>query len=93
MPSASEHRAKYDHNRRFLNTGLAATEPEWAAVVAFYAAVHLIERLAAAEPRGRFTTAPTPSAKITSAATASIGSSCPPISTCKSPPKSAATER
>jgi hypothetical protein len=29
---------------------LAATNPEWAAVVAFYAAVHLIERLAAAEP-------------------------------------------
>jgi hypothetical protein len=52
MPSSAEHRTKYDLNRAFLNTGLAATNPEWAAVVAFYAAVHLIERLAAAEPRG-----------------------------------------
>ena len=52
MPSAAEHRDKYDANRAFLNTGLAATNPEWAAVVAFYAAVHLIERLAAAERRG-----------------------------------------
>jgi hypothetical protein len=52
MPSSTEHRAKYDLNRAFLNTGLASTNPAWAAVVAFYAAVHLIERLAAAEPRG-----------------------------------------
>lgn len=51
MPSAAEHRAKYDANRTFLDTGLATTQPDWAAVVAFYAAVHLIERLAAAEPR------------------------------------------
>jgi hypothetical protein len=52
MPNAAEHRAKHTLNRAFLNTGLAATQPEWAAVVAFYAAVHLVERLAAAEPRG-----------------------------------------
>jgi hypothetical protein len=52
MPNAAEHRAKYALNRAFLDTGLAAVQPEWAAVVAFYAAVHLIERLAAAEPRG-----------------------------------------
>lgn len=52
MPNSAEHRAKHTSNRAFLNTGLAATNPEWAAVVAFYAAVHLIERLAAAEPHG-----------------------------------------
>jgi len=52
MPNSTEHRAKYDLNRTFLNTGLATANPPWAAVVAFYAAVHLIERLAAAEQRG-----------------------------------------
>ena len=52
MPNSSEHREKYDLNRAFLDTGLATAQPEWAAVVAFYAAVHLVERLAAAEPRG-----------------------------------------
>lgn len=52
MPNSTEHRDKHAFNRTFLNTGLAASNPEWAAVVAFYAAVHLIERLAAAEPRG-----------------------------------------
>lgn len=52
MPNATEHRAKYSLNRAFLNTSLVTTHPEWATVVAFYAAVHLIERLAAAEPHG-----------------------------------------
>jgi hypothetical protein len=52
MPRSPEHHAKYSRNRAFLNTGLAAVNPEWAAVVAFYAAVHLVERLAAVEPRG-----------------------------------------
>lgn len=52
MPNSAEHRAKYELNRAFLDTGLATTQPEWAAVVAFYAAVHLIERLAAVEVRG-----------------------------------------
>lgn len=52
MPNAAEHRAKHAFNRAFLNTGLAVVNPDWAAVVAFYAAVHLIERLAAAESRG-----------------------------------------
>ena len=52
MPNSAEHRAKYELNRAFLDTGLAAIQPEWAAIVAFYAAVHLIERLAASEPRG-----------------------------------------
>jgi hypothetical protein len=52
VPNSAEHDAKYRLNRALLNTGLAATSPEWGAVVAFYAAVHLVERLAAAEPRG-----------------------------------------
>ncbi|MCI0704138.1 MAG: hypothetical protein L0241_24030 [Planctomycetia bacterium] len=52
MPNSPEHRAKYTLNRAFLNTGIVTTNPEWAGVVAFYAAVHLVERLAAAEPRG-----------------------------------------
>lgn len=51
MPNSAEHDAKYRANRAFLDTGLAATNPEWAAVVAFYADVHLVERLAAAEHR------------------------------------------
>ena len=37
MPNSTEHRAKYDLNRTFLNTGLATANPPWAAVVAFYA--------------------------------------------------------
>jgi hypothetical protein len=52
MPNAAEHDAKYRLNRALLNSGLAATTPEWGAVVAFYAAVHLVEWLAAAEPHG-----------------------------------------
>jgi hypothetical protein len=52
MPNSAEHDAKYRLNRALLDSGLSATSPEWAAVVAFYAAVHLVERLAAAEARG-----------------------------------------
>jgi hypothetical protein len=49
MPSAAEHQEKYLRNRHFLNAdgGLATKEPAWAAVVAFYAALHLVDRLAA----------------------------------------------
>ena len=49
MPSSAEHQAKYIENREFLdaNGGLATIQPVWASVVAFYAAVHLVERLAA----------------------------------------------
>lgn len=48
MPSASEHQEKCDHNRAFLNAGLVASNPCWAATVAFYVAVHLVEKLASA---------------------------------------------
>ena len=49
MPSSAEHQEKYLENRAFLdaNGGLASLEPVWASIVAFYAALHLVERLAA----------------------------------------------
>ena len=53
MPSSAEHESKYRDNRTFLDTGgsgggpLAASNAPWAAIVAFYAALHLVERLAA----------------------------------------------
>src|SRR4051794_39629137 len=48
MPRSSEHKEKAERNRLFLNSikGNAAYA-DWAAVVAFYAAMHLVERLAA----------------------------------------------
>jgi hypothetical protein len=52
MPSSAEHRAKYEANRQFLDTGnngapLSTRDGCWAAIVAFYAALHLVDRLAA----------------------------------------------
>lgn len=53
MPSSAEHQVKYQENRTFLDTGgagggaLASSNASWAAIVAFYAALHLVERLAA----------------------------------------------
>jgi hypothetical protein len=49
MPTDVEHTAVYRDNRTVLDGsgGLLSTNSRWAAVVAFYAAVHLIERLAA----------------------------------------------
>jgi hypothetical protein len=49
MPTDAEHQAKYQDNRNVLNAhgGMAATSESWAAVIAFYAALHLVERLAA----------------------------------------------
>lgn len=49
MPSSSEHSDKAELHVGFLRTINATTQPEWAAVVAFYTALHLIERLAACE--------------------------------------------
>jgi len=51
MPTDAEHRIKYEDNRRVLaeNNGLEQTSECWAAVVAFYASLHLVERLAALE--------------------------------------------
>lgn len=47
MPNSKQHREKADHNRAFLATIDVSTFPDWASVVAFYAAVHLVERLRA----------------------------------------------
>jgi hypothetical protein len=52
MPSSQEHRAKYEANRNHLDTGnngtsLSTLDGCWAATVAFYAALHLVDRLAA----------------------------------------------
>lgn len=47
MPNASQHENKAKHNRQFLETIDCGTTSDWAAVVAFYTAVHVIERLRA----------------------------------------------
>ncbi|HYT91463.1 MAG TPA: hypothetical protein VEL76_22305 [Gemmataceae bacterium] len=52
MPNSAEHRAKYEANRNLLDTGnngtpLSTLDGCWAAIVAFYAALHLVDRLAA----------------------------------------------
>lgn len=51
MPNSAEHQAKYRANRQFLDNGnggtpLSTADSGWAATVAFYAALHLIDRLA-----------------------------------------------
>ncbi len=51
MPSSAEHRLKYEANRQLLDTGnsgtpLSTLDGCWAAIVAFYAALHLVDRLA-----------------------------------------------
>jgi hypothetical protein len=52
MPSADQHRRKAESNRAFLATISRADFPEWVATVAFYTAVHLVERLRAAAGHG-----------------------------------------
>lgn len=52
MPKASEHKTKAEHNRQFLNGIAVDTFPDWAAVAAFYTAVHLVERVRAASGDG-----------------------------------------
>jgi len=52
MPSSAEHRVKYQANRQLLDTGnngtpLSTLDGCWAAIVAFYAALHLVDRVAA----------------------------------------------
>jgi len=51
MPTAAEHEIKYQDNLRTLhaNGGLDQTSECWAAVIAFYATLHMIEHLAAEE--------------------------------------------
>ncbi len=45
MPNSTQHRDKANHNRTFLSTIDVNAYPDWAATVAFYTAVHLVERL------------------------------------------------
>jgi hypothetical protein len=47
MPNQSQHQNKAKNNRQFLDSFDWNAHPDWAAVVAFYTAVHLIERLRA----------------------------------------------
>jgi hypothetical protein len=51
MPSSAEHSAKHQANRHLLDTGnngtpLSTLDGCWAAIVAFYAALHCVDRLA-----------------------------------------------
>jgi hypothetical protein len=45
MPNAAEHQAKVAHNKAFLQTIIDPRFCDWMAVVAFYAAVHLVEQV------------------------------------------------
>ena len=47
MPTAAEHLAKATHNRRVLALLDLPRAADWAAVVAFYSALHQVERLTA----------------------------------------------
>lgn len=51
MPNSSQHQTKAKSNRSFLDTIDCDAHPDWAAVVAFYTAVHLVERLRALDGR------------------------------------------
>jgi hypothetical protein len=45
MPNSAEHKEKAERNLAFLKTIDYSAAPEWAAIVSFYAALHLVERL------------------------------------------------
>jgi hypothetical protein len=47
MPNPSQHQNKARKNRQFLDSIDCDKHPDWAAVVAFYTAVHLVEQLRA----------------------------------------------
>ena len=47
MGSHAQHQSKAEHNGRFLASINAQEFPDWAVVVAFYKAVHLVEMLLA----------------------------------------------
>ena len=47
MPRSSEHRAKAERNRLVLAKLDPFADGDWIAIVAFYRAMHLVERLAA----------------------------------------------
>lgn len=45
MPNSKQHKKKAEHNRAFLDSITDDRFADWMAVVAFYTAVHLVERL------------------------------------------------
>ena len=47
MPNPKQHQAKAEYNRAFLGTIDVQVYAAWAATVAFYTAVHLVEKLRA----------------------------------------------
>lgn len=49
MPTASQHKIKAEGNRRHLGTINVTDHADWAVVVAFYTAVHLVERVRAGD--------------------------------------------
>jgi hypothetical protein len=51
MPNSQQHRDKANHNRAALNSLDLGVCPDWVAVVAFYTAVHLVERLRTRQPK------------------------------------------
>jgi len=52
MPAESQHQNKATHNRQFLDSINTDDYPDWVVVAAFYTAVHLVERLRAANRHG-----------------------------------------
>lgn len=50
MPNSQQHRDKAAHNREFLDLIATPRFPDWKVVVAFYVAVHLVERLRTRQP-------------------------------------------
>jgi hypothetical protein len=47
MPKPNQHQEKANHNRLFLDSISGTGPPDWMATVAFYTAVHLVEKLRA----------------------------------------------
>lgn len=45
MATPQQHQTQADHNQSFFETIDTSTFPDWAATVAFYKAVHLVEKL------------------------------------------------
>jgi hypothetical protein len=45
MAKPEEHQKQADHNQRFLESIDTGTFPDWVATVAFYKAVHLVEKM------------------------------------------------
>jgi hypothetical protein len=49
MPSSAQHKEKAERNRACLLALSGTNSPEWQAIIAFYTALHLVERLSACD--------------------------------------------